>query len=170
MTSTRDKADNEALARWGNLTLEERVTDRLGAILFAAAEISDMIALAESPSTLDPFRAAAEEIGRSLRTLVAQLPTSITDAPFRNLVSAAERDPELERVLLELDAELRRSSGFTRGAERDGWWEQVEREASSHALVFYYEIRRLDDLRLWGTSPVPRARSNRSHQAGDHYY
>ncbi|MEO8379649.1 MAG: hypothetical protein ABI779_08290 [Acidobacteriota bacterium] len=151
MTSARERADNDAVARWGNLPLEERVADRLAAILFAAAETGDMIALAEHPAGLEPFRVAVEEIGRSLRGLIAQLSTSITDAAFRNVVNAAERDPELEQVLLKLDGDLRRSSAFTKGAERDAWWEQVEHEASPYALAFYYEIRRLDDLRLWGT-------------------
>jgi hypothetical protein len=152
VTTARERTDGDALARWGNLSLEERVADRLAAILFSAAELGDMIALAESPAGFEPFRVAAEEIGRSLRSLVAQLPTSITAAAFRNVVSAAERDPELEQVLLKLDGDLRRSSDFTKGAERDAWWEQVEHEASPYALAFYYEIRRLDDLRLWGTS------------------
>jgi hypothetical protein len=150
--TTAQRADDDAVARWGNLTLEERVADRLAAILFAAAEIGDMVALAESPAVLEPFRVAAEEIGRSLRNLVAQLPTSISDLAFRNVITAAERDPELEQVLLKLDGDLRRSADFTKGAERDEWWEQVEHEAAPYALAFYYEIRRLDDLRLWGTS------------------
>ena len=144
-----DEGVDSAVARWGNLTLEERVADRLAAILFATAEIADMIALGDSPAGLEAVRTTVEEIGRSLRILVAQLPASGAGA-FRNVVSAAYRDPELEQVLLKLDADLRHSSHFTRGAERDAWWEQVECEASAYALAFYYEIRRLDDLRLWG--------------------
>ena len=37
----------DAIARWANLPLEERIAERLAAILFAADEIRDMVALAQ---------------------------------------------------------------------------------------------------------------------------
>jgi hypothetical protein len=120
----------DAVARWANLSLEERIADRLAAILLAADEIRDMVSLAGQPSA------------RLADVLI-------------------ERDPELELMLVQLDAELSRSQDIC-GMERETWWEQIDKRAAPCALAFYYEIRRLDRIRIWRTSFAPEVSGTES--------
>ncbi|MDP9191110.1 MAG: hypothetical protein M3P06_05350 [Acidobacteriota bacterium] len=129
----------DAVARWANLPLEDRIAERLAAILFAADEIRDMVALAGRPSDAAAFQSAAEQVHDLVQPLLPPL-ARLTDLSI-------ERDPELEQMLLQLDGDLSRSHA-TRGKERDTWWEQIEQGAAPYALAFYYEIRRLDYLLL----------------------
>lgn len=83
--------------------------------------------------------------------------------PFARFADiSVERDPELVQMLVQLDGDLSRSHATT-GKERDTWWEQIEKDAAPYALAFYYEIRRLDRLRLASTSLAP-ARSSLDSQ------
>ena len=131
--------DVNAVARWANLPLEERIAERLAAILFAADEIRDMVAVAELSPHTSAFLRASEQVRELVQPLLPPL-ARLTDISI-------ERDPELEQMLLQLDGDLSRSH-TTRGKERDAWWEQIEQDAAPYALAFYYEIRRLDSLLL----------------------
>lgn len=136
----------DAVARWANLSLEERIVDRVAAILFAADEIRDMVSLAGQPSRVLTLLSVAEQVHELVQPLLPPL-TRLTDVSI-------ERDPELEAMLLQLDVDLSRSEA-THGRERDAWWKQIEHEAAPYALAFYYEIRKLDRLRLSRTSFPP---------------
>jgi hypothetical protein len=133
-----DDLELGAVAWWANLTLEERVAERMAVILFAAAdEIRDMMALAGQPWNASALQRAAEQVHELVQPVLPPL-ARLTDVSI-------ERDPELEQMLLQLDGDLS-CSHITPGSERDVWWEQIEREAAPYALAFYYEIRRLDSL------------------------
>lgn len=133
----------DAVARWANLSLEERIADRVFAILFAADEIRDMVALAGQPSSASAFQRVAEQVHELVQPLLPCL-TGLISFPV-------ERDPEVEQILLKLDISFSRSEAI-RELDRDTLWERLENEAAPYALAFYYEIRRLDRFRLLQTS------------------
>ena len=128
---------------WLNLSPERQITDRSMAIMFAADEIDGIVALAETPPHLAPFALFAEGVHELARKLLPHLQLDHAAIPAR--------DPELEEVLTKLDGELARSAQL-RGRELDLWREQVEKETAPYALALYYEIRRLDRLRIRGAS------------------
>lgn len=129
----------EVVARWANMSLDERIAERLTTILFAADEIRDMVVLAGKPSSALTAEKVAEQVQELAQSLLPPL-TRLADASI-------ERDPELEELLVKLDIDLSQSCAM-RGNERDRWREQIEREAAPYALAFYYEIRRMDSIGL----------------------
>ena len=132
---------------WANLTLEERVIDRLAAIAFAAEQIQNMLAT-ERP--LVGRRLGVDKAVREISDLVG----SVFPILHRRTSAAGERDPDLEEFLGDLDRELQELEHL-RGPERDIARGHVERKAAPYALALYYELRRLDDLRVWGAGLLP---------------
>ena len=125
-----------------NLSLEERIADRVEAILFAAGEIRDMIALADAIAGEPPaeFDRVAERIYELVHPLL----------PFLTTFSApnVERDPELEAAMLRLEAEMSRLLDRRSGLQTDEAWDRLDTSAAPYALAFFFEIRRLDHLYL----------------------
>lgn len=88
---SRGSSRAEGLARWGNRSLEERVQDRITAILFAADEIRSMIELTPGTTPHPELIDAVESIQALFRPMLSTIQIA---APY-----AAERDAELEDVL-----------------------------------------------------------------------
>jgi hypothetical protein len=131
-------------ATWTSLSLEKRLADRMLAIRFAADEVREVIAVAsrtaDIPASAAAFDGTAEQIRNLMRPLLPLL-ESITS-------TNVERDAELEDVLVQLDAD---SAGVRKRAsaeERERARCEIEAAAAPYALAFYYEIRRLDSLRV----------------------
>lgn len=133
-----------ALATCGGLPLERRLADRMLAIGLAADEIRDRIALASSigavPASAATFDRTARQIRNLMRPLLPLLESMTT--------TGVERDAELEDVLLRLDADTAGVADRESAEGRENAWREIEVTAAPYALAFYYEIRRLDSLRL----------------------
>lgn len=141
MSSSEGKTASH-LAAWANLPLRDRVADRFAAIIFAAEQIQSMLDI-EGPLEDAPF-----DIAGTARA-VSGLVRSVFPLLSGTMLRLGERDPELEEVLVRLDRDLNRVDRL-RGPECDEAREEVERWAAPYALAFYCELRRLDDLRIWG--------------------
>ena len=133
---------NDALAAWANLSLEQRISDRTAAVILAAEQIRIMAELVESPSTLlTSIGAAAARAEYELRPLLSQLPV------MPNAVG--DRDMEVAKILAELDRRL--ISGSRGGPTSNTAWASAERVARAYGLAFYFEIRRLEHVWLLRT-------------------
>jgi hypothetical protein len=129
----------EGLARWGNLPVEAKIADRLADLMFAADEILGLLGMTRAAV---PAHLAAEIEARIARiyddasALMVQLPPAH---------STPRRDAEVAEVLDAIAIALERVEPL-RGTERDvalGW---VEAMAAPYALIFYYEVCRLDEV------------------------
>ncbi|HWW61856.1 MAG TPA: hypothetical protein VN181_10850, partial [Thermoanaerobaculia bacterium] len=61
-------------ARWGNLSLEERLSDRLADIMIATEEIRDMLAGASSPANHEDINCAVARIYEEASAVMLRLP------------------------------------------------------------------------------------------------
>jgi len=124
------------VATWANLSLEERLADRLSDMLLAAQEIQELLASAPDRSDLADLSEVMQRTHGDASAILRRLPAP-RDIP--------ERNPELADVLDRINRALEEISGV-RGQEHDvmlGWVEQL---AASEVLSLFYEIQRLDAL------------------------
>jgi hypothetical protein len=124
------------IATWANLSLDERLGDRVSDILLAAHEVHELLANAPDRSDLGGMDDVARRIHDDARAVMSCLPRP-ADIP--------ERDPELAAVLDRIGTALNEISILS-GPEYDvmlGW---VEHMAAPNVLSLFNEIERLDAL------------------------
>ena|SRR5215212_10522570 len=128
------------LARWANLPPEARIADRLADILVAVHDVRTI--LEDVPQLRDTLfhriyiegvLGCVEELTRKL---IERMPSPVAEI---------ERDPELAAIL-DAVADRLRSRDRLQGIARDVALAALEMFAAPYALVFYDEIRRLDQI------------------------
>lgn len=128
------------LARWGNLSPEDRFADRVADLLLAVEDLRDILderpSLAVGPLAGLDIAAMLGDVQRVAVAFSERLP-----AP----ALPPSRDPELAHVLCETDHRLRRLR-HVHGIARDVVLAAVERYVAPYALALFHEIRRLDAM------------------------
>lgn len=137
MSRCHDRSD-DGVARWANLSTEERIADLLGDIAVAVAALRDVAVFETPPAALEnvDLHAALTVFEIITRELLCGLPRPEKLPP---------RDPELQDVLTAIENRLLVMQRVN-GLDRDALQADAERLAEPYALAFYFEIRRLDSM------------------------
>jgi hypothetical protein len=127
----------DGIARWANLSPEERVADRVADILTAAEDIRTMIGGLRSDRLLAlEIESAIEAIDETASSVMVLLPQP---------GAGPQRDPAVQSVLEDIDVWLQAESAKPESEERDIRF-ALQAFAAPYAPLLYFEIRRLEYL------------------------
>jgi len=159
LTGTRrgvPKVTDEAVAisASGGFPFDQRIAERMAAILAAADEVRELIARADLAGSIAASVLAFDKTAEQIRQLVHPLLPLLPMLRSKNI----HRDPELEAVLSQLDLNMSRLADRRSGEQVEKVWNELEITAAPYAIAFYFEIRRLDHLCLIQSIVHPNVR------------